>query len=173
MTQTSRGKGVHHIGLATHDMESTLDFYENVLGFPAVVCEMIEPATGGAIRHAFFDAGGGELVAFTEVHDIEGVAPDFDASINRGLGIRGGLYHFAFKVDDEAELERKRSELVGKGVKVRGVVDHGWCKSIYFRDPNFLQLEFCCLTEELGERHQAGRRDTAWTRWSSREPGVG
>ncbi len=35
--------GVHHIGLATHDMDATLDFYENVLGFPAVVCEMIAP----------------------------------------------------------------------------------------------------------------------------------
>ena len=44
-------KGMHHLGLATHDMERTLDFYENVLGFPAVVCEMIEPEAGGAIRH--------------------------------------------------------------------------------------------------------------------------
>ena len=58
------GRGIHHLGLATHDMEATLDFYENVLGFPARVCEMIEPETGGAIRHAFLDAGGGELLAF-------------------------------------------------------------------------------------------------------------
>ncbi len=47
-------KGMHHLGLATHDMEKTLEFYEDVLGFPAVVCEMIEPESGGAIRHAFF-----------------------------------------------------------------------------------------------------------------------
>ena len=36
------GKGIHHIGLATHDMEKTIAFYEDVLGFPAAVCEMIE-----------------------------------------------------------------------------------------------------------------------------------
>ena len=59
-------RGLHHIGVATHDMERTLDFYENVLGFAAVVCEMIEPEGGGAIRHAFFDVGNGELFAFME-----------------------------------------------------------------------------------------------------------
>ena len=161
-------QGMHHLGLATHDMEATLEFYERVLGFRAVVCEMIEPETGGAIRHAFLDAGNGELLAFMECNDLEGVSPDFDAGINRGLGILGGMYHFAFKVEDEEALRAKQSDLESKGVKVRGVVDHGWCKSIYFRDPNFLQLEFCCLTEELGERHAAGRFSEAWTRLARR-----
>ena len=157
-------KGIHHIGIATHDMEQTLAFYEDVLGFPAVVCEMIHPEAGGAIRHAFFDAGGGELFAFMECTDVPGVADDFDAGINRGLGIRGGMYHFAFRVDDEDELVAKQAHLVAKGVEVRGVVDHGWCKSIYFYDPNFLQLEFCCLTGELDESHAAGRFSEAWTK---------
>jgi catechol 2,3-dioxygenase-like lactoylglutathione lyase family enzyme len=159
---------MHHIGLATHDMEATLDFYENVLGFPARVCEMIEPETGGAIRHAFLDAGQGELLAFMECNEVRGVEADFDAGINRGLGIRGGLIHFAFKVLDEVELEKKRGELLEKGVKVTEVVDHRWCKSIYFKDPNFLQLEFCCLTAELGEEHVRGRASEAWTRWARR-----
>jgi catechol 2,3-dioxygenase-like lactoylglutathione lyase family enzyme len=161
-------RGFHHIGVATHDMESTLDFYENVLGFPAVVCELIEPKTGGAIRHAFFDVGEGELIAFMEANDVEGVAPDFDAGINRGLGTGSGMYHFAFKVADPTELAKKRAELLKKGLKVRGVVDHGWCQSIYFRDPNFLELEFCCLTADLGEEHAAGRYAEAWTRHSRR-----
>ena len=157
-------KGIHHLGLATHDMEATLAFYEDVLGFPAVVCETIEPEGGGLIRHAFFDAGHGELVAFMECNDVEGVAPDFDTGINRGLGTGSSLFHFAFKVDDEAELSSRRDDLVAKGVAVRGIVDHGWCKSIYFRDPNHLQLEYCCLTEDLEERHRAGRFGERWTR---------
>jgi len=157
-------KGFHHVGLATHDMEKTLDFYERVLGFRAVVCEMLQPDGGGAIRHAFFDAGNGELLAFMEATDVVGVAPDFDASINRGLGTGSGMYHFAFKVEDERELEEKRTELQAKGVEVRGVVDHHWCKSIYFRDPNFLQLEYCCLTEALGPSHTRGRGSDAWRR---------
>ena len=161
-------RGIHHIGLATHDMEATLDFYESTLGFPAVVCEMIEPETGGAIRHAFFDVGEGELIAFMEPNDIEGVAPDFDAGINRGLGTGAGMIHFAFKVADPSELAKKRDELMEKGLKVRGIVDHGWCQSIYFRDPNFVQLEFCCLTAELGEAHTAGRRSSSWCCYARR-----
>ena len=161
-------RGIHHIGLATHDMESTLDFYENVLGFPAVVCETIEPETGGAIRHAFFDVGDGELLAFMEANDIQGVAADFDAGINRGLGTGSGMYHFAFKVTDPSELATKRDQLVEKGLKVRGIVDHGWCQSIYFRDPNYLQLEFCCLTTALDESHTAGRRSGIWKQLSRR-----
>ena len=104
-------RGIHHIGVATHDMDRTLDFYEDVLGFPAVVCETIEPETGGAIRHAFFDVGEGELIAFMEANDIEGVAPDFDTGINRGLGTGSGMYHFAFKVVRlHPELRRPRDE---------------------------------------------------------------
>ena len=162
------GRGMHHLGLATHDMEATLDFYENVLGFPARVCEMIEPETGGAIRHAFLGAGQGELIAFMECNEVRGVEGDFDTGINRGLGIRGGLIHFAFKVLDEVELEKKQGELREKGVKVTEVADHGWCKSIYFKDPNGLQLEFCCFTAELGEEHVRGRTSGAWTHWARR-----
>ena len=161
-------RGIHHIGVATHDMEGTLDFYENILGFPAVVCEMIEPETGGAVRHAFFDVGEGEMIAFMEANGIDGVSSDFDAGINRGLGTGSGMYHFAFKVADSTELVKKRDELLEKGLKVRGIVDHGWCKSIYFRDPNFLQLEFCCLTAELGDRHVADRDSEAWKNFARR-----
>lgn len=161
-------RGIHHIGLATHDMEATLDFYERILGLRAAVCETIQPETGGTIRHAFLDVGGGELLAFMECNEVEGVAAGFDTGINRGLGIRGGMIHFAFKADDEAELEARKSELAAAGVDVRGVVDHGWCKSIYFRDPNFLQLEYCCLTRELGEAEVAGRFSGEWKRWARR-----
>jgi catechol 2,3-dioxygenase-like lactoylglutathione lyase family enzyme len=163
----SAGQGVHHLGLATHDMEATLTFYEEVLGFPARVCEMVHPETGGTIRHAFLDVGNGEMVAFMECNEVGGVG-DFDAGINRGLGIRGGMFHFAFKVDDAVALSKKRLELAEKGVKVTDVVDHGWCKSIYFYDPNHLQLEFCCLTEKLGEEHTSGRESPEWKRWSRR-----
>ena len=46
------------------------------------------------------------------------------------------------------------------------MVDHGWCKSIYFKDPNHLQLEYCCLTEEFGAQHVQGRESEDWKRWS-------
>jgi catechol 2,3-dioxygenase-like lactoylglutathione lyase family enzyme len=161
--------GIHHLGLATHDMEATLQFYEDILGFPAVVCEVIELDGGGVIRHAFFDAGHGELVAFMEANDVPGVSNDFDSGINRGLAAGEGIYHFAFKVGDVSELEGKRAELKAKGVEVRGIVDHGWCQSIYFRDPNHLQLEFCCLTAKLGEKHLAGRFSEKWRSYQRKQ----
>jgi hypothetical protein len=40
---------------------------------------------------------------------------------------------------------------LAKGVQVTEVVDHDWAKSIYFRDPNGLSLEYCCYTRNLNE----------------------
>ena len=74
-----------------------------------------------------------------------------DAGINRGLGVPGAFYHFAFEAGSEAALDEKRNELIAKGVDVTDVVDHDWAKSIYFTDPNGIQLEFCCYTRALND----------------------
>ena len=154
--------GIHHLGLTTHDMEATLDFYENTLGFTTRVCDVIKPEGGGAIRHAFLDAGNGELVAFMESNDVPGIAGDFDTGINRGLGIPGGMIHFAFKAESPEDLRDRREYLINKGVDVTDVVDHGWCESIYFKDPNHLRLEYCCLTQTLAEDHVVDRSSNDW-----------
>lgn len=143
--------GFSHVGLSTLDMDATLEFYENVLGFPAVRCDIHEVAEGGAIRHVFFDAGGGQMIAFMEARGVDGIPSDYDAGINRGLGVPSGFYHFAFEAGSPEGLRSKRSELIARGVRVTDVVDHEWCQSIYFRDPNGIELEYCCVTRELGE----------------------
>jgi hypothetical protein len=73
------------------------------------------------------------------------VPVEYDAGINRGLGVPAGFYHFAFEAGSEAALADKRDELRAKGVEVTDIVDHDWSKSIYFKDPNGLSLEYCCL----------------------------
>jgi hypothetical protein len=79
--------------------------------------------------------------------DVRGFSRDFDAGINRGLGLPHGVYHFAFNAASEAELEAVKQRLEAHDVPVRGPVDHeGWSRSIYFDDPNGLQLEYCHLT---------------------------
>ena len=60
------------------------------------------------------------------------------------------FYHFAFEAGTEVALEEKRQELLAKKVEVTGVVDHGWVKSIYFKDPNGMQLEYACLIRDVG-----------------------
>jgi len=142
-------RGFSHIGLSTHDLDKTREFYENVLGFKAVRCDIIKVKEGGYIRHIFFDTGRDQLIAFMEAHGVPGVPPAYDAGIARGLGVPSVFYHFAFEAGSEAGLEEKRRELRAQGVEVTDVVDHDWAKSIYFKDPNGLQLEFCCFTRNL------------------------
>ena len=156
--------GFHHVGLATHNMEATLAFYEDVLGFKTKVCDVINPEAGGAIRHAFLDTGHGEMIAFMEFNDVKGIDADFDAGINRGLGLGGGVMHFAFKANDEADLQARKDHLQEHGVKARGIVDHGWCKSVYFVDPNGIQLEYCVVTENLDESHLKDQSSIGWTK---------
>ncbi len=143
-------KGFSHIGLSTRDLDRTRDFYENVLGFKAVRCDIIKIAEGGQIRHVFFDTGRDQLLAFMEPQNVDGIPSDYDAGINDGLGVPGSFYHFAFEAGTEDGLEAKRQELLSKGVTVTDVVDHDWSKSIYFKDPNGISLEYCCLVRDVG-----------------------
>jgi len=142
-------KGFSHVGLSTLDLDRTREFYEDVLGFKAVRCDTIKVKEGGQIRHIFFDTGRDQLIAFMEARGVPGVPAHYDAGIARGLGVPSVFYHFAFEAGSEAGLVEKRRELLAKGIEVTDVVDHDWAKSIYFKDPNGLQLEFCCLTREL------------------------
>lgn len=143
------GNGWSHISLATIDMNATRAFYEGVLGFKAVRCDIIKVKEGGEIRHVFFDTGHKQLLAFMEPRGVPGAPVEFDGGLNRPLGMPEGVYHFAFEADSPAGLEAKRAELIGKGVKVTPVVNHEWAKSIYFKDPNGLLLEYSCLTREF------------------------
>jgi catechol 2,3-dioxygenase-like lactoylglutathione lyase family enzyme len=142
-------KGFSHVGLSTLDLDGTRDFYENVLGFKPVRCDIIKVKEGGQIRHIFFDTGRDQLIAFMEARGVPGVPAQYDAGITRGLGVPSAFYHFAFEAGSEAGLEEKRHELVAKGIDVTEVVDHDWAKSIYFKDPNGIQLEYCVFTRNL------------------------
>ena len=143
--------GFSHVGLATRNMVATRAFYEGVLGFEPVRCDILKVKEGGQIQHVFYDTGRGQMLAFMGPEDVEGLEHDWDAGINRGLGLPDGMVHFAFEAGSVEEIEQKRDELRARGVKVSDVVDHeGWCKSIYFKDPNHIQLEYCVQTRELG-----------------------
>jgi len=143
--------GFNHIDLGTKDMEATRAFYEDLLGFPLVRADLVELGKRGVMKHYFFDIGNGQLLGFMSGEDVEGWPREFDSGINRGLGLAQGVYHFAFDADSVETLEATKAELQAHGVEVRGPVDHeGWSKSIYFEDPNGLQLECYHLTRAFG-----------------------
>src|SRR6266478_1692326 len=144
-------RGFSHIGLSTLDLDKTREFYEGVLGFKPVVADTIKIKEGGHLRHIFFDVGHDQLSAFLEPNGVVGVLADYDAGINRGLGVPAGFYHFAFEAGSAAGLAEKRDELRAKGVETTDIVDHGWAQSVYFKDPNGLSLEYCCIVRNLTE----------------------
>lgn len=143
-------RGFSHVGLSTLDLDATRAFYEDVLGFKAVRCDVMEIEEGGRIRHVFFDLGNGQMLAFMEPRDVPGMPATYDTGINRGLGVPDAFYHFAFDAGSREALLAKRDELLGKGVAVSPVVDHeGWVQSIYFKDPNGLLLEYAWQSRPL------------------------
>jgi catechol 2,3-dioxygenase-like lactoylglutathione lyase family enzyme len=135
--------GYSHLGLATHDMEATIKFYQGLLGFRVVAEQRTRVTNGGTVRLTYLDAGGEQFIVFMESLDVDGIPNDFDTSINRPLGVPLGMYHFAFKAQSMEDLDQRRRVLEEAGVEVSATVDHGYAQSIFFRDPNDLQLEFC------------------------------
>jgi catechol 2,3-dioxygenase-like lactoylglutathione lyase family enzyme len=118
-------RGFSHIGLSTLDLDKTRDFYENILKFKPVRCDIIKVKEGGQIRHIFFDTGRDQLIAFMEARGVPGVPAQYDAGINQGLGVPNAFYHFAFEAGSEAGLDEKRNELLARGVDVTEVVEGG------------------------------------------------
>lgn len=135
--------GFSHIGLATHDMEATIAFYCGVLGFSIVAEQWAEVTGGGEIRMTYIGCGAGSYVVFMQSHGVLEISDDFDTGINGPLGVPPGMYHFAFAEASPEGLERRRERLLAAGVEVSAVIDHDYARSVYFADPNGVQLEFC------------------------------
>lgn len=85
------------------------------------------------------------------------------------------MHHLSFDVPLE-KLDEYRDRLIAAGVEVQEVVRHtdaeGECiRSLYFRDPDGIVLEFCAWTRELtGDdvRHAPARAEEASTRRTGR-----
>jgi catechol 2,3-dioxygenase-like lactoylglutathione lyase family enzyme len=141
----------HHVGLSTMDMDATKAFYEDVLGFTTVRYDRWGLEEGGEIRHIFLDTGEGSLLSFMEPKGIAQIPP-FETSFYKTLGVPQGFVHFAFDAHTEEGLKKIRANLEAKGIKVTSVIDHDWCKSIYFNDPvNGLALEYAVYARAFNE----------------------
>ncbi len=134
---------IDHLSFASRDLAATRDFYEGKLGFPVLIHEWMLMQEGGHVDHMFFDCGGGCALAFMQWIDVPGVPANPDTSINHGLGLPNGTFHFAFRCADLTTLEARRQELIRRGVVVGELLDLFPYRSFFFDDPvNGLRLEY-------------------------------
>jgi glyoxylase I family protein len=128
-------RGVHHAAFICKDVEETIRFYQDFLGFPLV--ELVENRDYKGSSHFFFDIGNRNLLGF---FDFPGHGhPPFQETI-------GALQHLAISVSGE-QFARAKAKLDEAGVDYLGP-DRGADDSLYFRDPNGLGLEL--YHEQLG-----------------------
>jgi glyoxylase I family protein len=124
----STARGVHHMALICGDVERTIQFYQDVCGFPLV--ELMENRDYKGSTHLFFDIGHDNLLAFFDFPGL-GLKP--------GIEALGGVQHIAISTTPE-NLERVKANLEAKGIPYLGP-DRGVTTSIYFKDPDGIQIE--------------------------------
>jgi catechol 2,3-dioxygenase-like lactoylglutathione lyase family enzyme len=125
-------RGLHHNAYRCRDSEETREFYEDFLGLRLVSAFEIEEGRG---LHTFFEMDDGSCLAFFEV---PGMPFDFKQQNALDLHIALGVEPDTFdQMLQKAKTERR---------EVRGPVDHGFVRSIYFRDPNGYVIELTAST---------------------------
>lgn len=124
----STARGVHHMALICSDVERTIRFYQEVLGFPLI--ELMENRDYPGSSHLFFDIGHGNLLAFFDFPGL-GLKP--------GIEALGSVQHIAISVYPE-QFEPLKSRLEEHSVPYIGP-DRGATDSLYFKDPDGIQIE--------------------------------
>ena len=126
---------LHHNAYRCRDSEQTRAFYEGFLGLPLVsTLEINETKSGRATRtlHTFYQLDDGSCLAFFEAPDM---AFEFKNQHDYDL-------HIALEVG-RAALDEMFAKGKSRGIETRGVSNHGFIDSIYFRDPNGYVIELC------------------------------
>ena len=151
--------GVHHVAYACRDIDETNRFYTELMGMPLVHTE-VKSFDSGFFRHVFYDMGDGTCIAFFDVHGV-GEKEDWHSEISTGNGLPVWVNHIAFAADVERQ-EAARARFEAAGIKPLMEVDHGWCHSLYYLDPNGIMAELCRDTPGLPDDHDAALDLLAW-----------
>ena len=132
--------GINHLAFITADMEKTIRFYRDLLGF-----QLTAGIGHVGFRHYFFGCGK-DLIAFFE---YEGASPMETKSHGTPTRRPLGFDHVSYTIGSREELYELKDRLEAAGFEVRGAVDHGIIWSIYFYDPNNIPLEVSWNTMEI------------------------
>src|SRR5919206_2735323 len=133
-----QSQGVHHITIVGAGRQTSIDFWEGVLGMPFV---FEQPNLDNPDEsHLYFDPGDGRLITvFTNE------SREIDTTPNpEGIG---NVHHLAFNVS-RATFTQAAQRLDVRGIKHTGEIDRGFMHSIYFRDPLGQRVELACYKFE-------------------------
>ena len=133
-------RGVHHITLNGADKQTSMDFWEGVMGMPFVFEQpnLDRPH----LNHLYFDPGDGRLI--TIFTDEERTPTEWESGTEPG-----SAHHLAFDVD-EATIASVAERLRAAGYDV-AERDRGFMNSIYFREPLGHMIELACYKADPPE----------------------
>lgn len=131
----STARGLHHTALISSDVERTIRFYQDLLGFP--LTELIENRDYAGSSHFFFDIGNGNLLAFFDFPGLD---------LGPYAEVLGGLHHLAISMEPGRWREvLARLDTAGVRYETHSEV------SAYFRDPDGARIEL--IADELGDMY--------------------
>ena len=132
-------KGLHHNAYRCRDSEETRRFYEDFLGLPLSGSLVIRETKSGRptqVLHTFYRMDDGSFLAFFEAPDM-----DFEFKAQHDFDL-----HIALEVTHD-HMQAMFARGHAEGREVRGVSDHAFIDSIYFRDPNGYVVELTAKRE--------------------------
>jgi catechol 2,3-dioxygenase-like lactoylglutathione lyase family enzyme len=127
--------GFNHIATVTANLDRTVAFYEQAFGAVKTFEMAAEPDHP---RMAVLDLGGGAALNVFEAESEDEIVGD-----RRRQGGRGPIDHFAVAVDTLATLERVKDRLLQLGADIGEIHKLGDVWSLFFRDPDGMELEVC------------------------------
>ena len=152
----------HHVAFRCRDAEETRHFYQDILGLPLAAGLAFDEIAGTKLNymHLFFQLGDGNYLAFFD-------APD-TATEEHFKPKSGFNRHIAIEAPNLEALGTYQQHLQQHGIRCDGPLDHGFVRSIYFYDPNGLNVEITARTPEhdgimAHEFSQAAREIKTWT----------
>jgi glyoxylase I family protein len=156
---------LHHHAFRAEDMEKTRQFWEDLLGMPLVgtFVETVDPVTEKPSNyiHTFFELADGSCLAFFQFQEGLYHEPSY------GLRPQDPFdHHVALEVDGLETVRAWKERIEGAGIPVMPI-DHGYCYSIYFHDPNGMEVEITTRVAKTREIMDAAGRTARTTldRW--------
>lgn len=133
-----QAQGIHHITLVGADRQTSIDFWEGVLGMPFIFEQ--PNLDREAESHLYFDPGDGRLIT---IFTNEDRSPD----PARTPTDPGCVHHLAINVS-RASFSQAVERLDERGISHSGIKDRGFMDSIYFKDPMGFLIELACYRFE-------------------------